>query len=623
MESNPPLFDVDPLKPEGASAELAEALEAFSAVLADICSGEPGPLTVALSRLTEADIEHSLNSTPVQWRRSLLSTLRIPIDGARVNRALCRDVLTRMQRSPDGERAHHAAHLLTHPLFHDVAWAGSRHTAGVSEDTSRPLTHRWSPALLRLTVWSSLEASVAHAPLWSWALQQPWITDMGIPVKAVLGAARRVVELAPDRTSAGEGDDEEGQALYAPEVRSEETIDSVDAAVSEAGPASMPDTPQLNAALRRIADGLGAAVEPARRTMAAITEQSRPADADLAALVEVATAFDEAVRGLRAHGVVVTPNDLANCTRETDVVVRRLTSAPLRERLGDVARLTCRPGDPALAQDLETARERAGVLVGTVDWGASETEDAEALNALLTMVELHAVGRQSAEIIGLFQTAAKSRGLAYPAGRYQELLLHSSGAEEPGEGSQTDPESSASGHQVPVVATEITSGAVTSVRTVGDPVATGGRHDDDGPIAVVTGAETVDAVATRPTSAELLLKAPAVPVLVKAPVARPGGPEPEPVHAAAVPQARGPRSDATAGTAEDVGSESRSALARLIAAQRYGLAASLADSLGEPQYRITALQIAACAEAVRSPSSESISRIRIPCSPTRISETSP
>ncbi|MGA5817622.1 hypothetical protein ACPC54_07150 [Kitasatospora sp. NPDC094028] len=609
MESEPPLFDIDSPESKGASPELTEALEALSAVVADVRSGEPRPLAVALLRLTEADIEHSLNSTPVQWRRNLLSALRIRIDGTRVNRALCHDVLTRLQRSRDASRAHHVAGLLTHPLFNDVALAGFRHAGGVPEDTAQPLTHRWSPALLWLTIWSHLDASIDHAPLWAWALRQPWSTDMGVPVKAVLAAAQRVVELAPDPPCADDGDDEEEQALNTSETRIEKPADSVGAVVPEGDCAATPDTPQLNAALQRVVDGLGAAVEPARRTMTAITEQSRPADADLAALVEVATAFDVAVRGLRAHGAVITTADLATCARETDAVVRRLASAPLRERLRDVARLTSRSGGEALAPDLETARHRADVLAGAADWGASDREDAEALDALLTMVE-HAAELQSTEIISLFQIASRSRSLAYLTGRYQELVLGRSRAEESEGDARAVPEQVAPGHEASVFAVETVTAVAESAWTDGDPVAPGAPHPDDEPTAVGPAAGTVDVAIPAPSPAERLPEAPVVPAPVTASELPAGGQQPEPVHVTAVLPTHGPGPSSATGAAEDVDSESRSALARLIAAQRYGLAASLADSLGEPKHRITALQLAACAEAVRSTSSESVSRIR-------------
>ncbi|MFG2905836.1 hypothetical protein ACGF13_12325 [Kitasatospora sp. NPDC048286] len=571
--------------------------------LDDIWSGEPGPLTVAISRLTGEDIEHSLNSTPAQWRRSLLSALRIPIDGARVSPALCRDVLTRMQRNPDAQRTHQAAHLLTHSLFHDVAWAGSRHAAGAPEDTSRPLTHRWSPALLRLTVWSTLIPSVEHAPLWSWALLQPWITDMGIPVEALRAAAQQVVELTPERTSVRGGDDEEQQILDTPGPGLEEPVDSVEPVIPEDDPAVTPDTPQLNAALQRVIEGLGAAVEPARRTMAAITEQSRPADADLVALVEVATAFDVAVRGLRAHGAAITTVDLASCVRETDAVARRLASAPLRERLRDVARLSCRPGGVALTPDLEAACHRAGILMSAADWGESDREDAEALDALLTLVESHGVQLEPTEIISLLQIASKSRVLAYLTGRYQELVLQPSGAEEPVEDARAAAEPSTSEHEAAVSDVEAAAAVAESVRTDGDPVTPDAPSADDGPATFVPDAELVDVAVPEPTPVEQLSLVPAVPAPASASA------DPGYGRSTDVLSARGRRREPTEG-ASDMDSESRSSLARLIAAQRYGLAASLAESLGEPKSRITVLQLAACAEAARSTSSESVSRIR-------------
>ncbi|WP_328953453.1 hypothetical protein [Kitasatospora purpeofusca] len=599
------------LESGNVSGELLEALEALSTALTDAWVGEPKPLVVALARLTEADVEHALNSTPVQWRRNLLSTLRIPVDGARVNRALCRDVLARLQRNPETSRARQAACHLTYPVVHDLALAGFRYTGGVPEDTSRPLTHRWSPALLRLTAWTRLEVSIDDAHLWSWAMLQPWMVDMGIPLKVVLVAAQRVVELAPDTTRANRDEDQE-EPLNTSALRSADEAGSPDELEPGTDSAALPDAEQLNRSFRQVADMLQAAVEPVRRTAEAIAQQTRPVDSDLAALLDVATAFDAAALALAAHGVVPTTSDLASYARETDVAVRRLSSAPLRERLGQMARLRCGPGDAALAQDLETAQERARAIAETADWSLAHQEDAEAINALLTMVELHAADHHPAEILALLPTAVKRRWLAYPAGRYTELLLQP-GSEDGAEATrQVVPVPSELELETPVPTLEnATAAPARRERDFTASAGQGGNASDD---VTTPGEATVSAAVREPQPTERLpeMTGQASSVPADALILRPAEPEPEvePVDASGTAPSARHQSMPADSSAEDPTPESRTSLAGLVSAERYGLAASLAAGLGEPSQRIAALQLAACAEAARSASSESVSRIR-------------
>ncbi|WP_245984156.1 hypothetical protein [Streptomyces tateyamensis] len=566
-------------------------------------------------------MEHSLNSTPVQRRRYLLNTLRIPIDGTRVNRALCKDVLTRIQRDPESARAHQAAHQLTQPVFYDLALAGFEYGRGVLDESSGPLTHRWSPALLRLTAWSQLGVSVDHAQLWEWALLQPWMTDTGIPIQEVLEAAQRVVELAPDQ----DDEEEEGEEMAneADTLLEEDESGRADDGGSVSTSEVSPDADQLKAALRRVAETLESAAEPARRTAEAIAAQARPADADLAMLFSVAEAFDAATDGLRAHGVVPVTADLVHLRQETETALGRLSLAPLRERLTQVARLACRQDNPLLVQDLATARERARSIADAPEWDAVDQEDAEAFDALLTMVELHLDGHGPADILALLPAAVRSRWLAYPAGRYAELLLRPVGEE----GAETVTEQVGSVLSGPAPAAHAAEPEDNDPARSHHPAggtakrAAGGRegsgHRASAPDEAAASPVRTAIPEPRMVDHTAAVTAPIVPVMAGEPAAgraseRPAlvGRAPEPVSAVGVSSRTAPTAKPTGQRAANELTESDTSLAKLIAAERYGLAASLAASLGEPPHRITALQLAACADAVRSASSESVSRIR-------------
>ncbi|WP_336246952.1 hypothetical protein [Streptomyces cupreus] len=600
------------------SPELLAALEELSAALTATQAARPSPMADALLRLTEADVEHSLNSTPVPRRRHLLGTLRIPIDGTRVNRALCHDVLARIQRDPEAPRAHNAARHLTLPVFDDMARAGFRHAAGVPDDSARPLTHRWSPALLRLTTWSHLTASPGDAPLWTWSLQQPWLTETGVPVQEVLEAAQRVVDLAAHTT------DEREEDIH--------TVPEDVTGPTDAAPVPLPSTPpdadQLEAAMAHITEALNDAAEPARRTAAAITAQARPSTTDLNMLREVAEAFDAAAQSLKEHGVVPATADLPHFQQETAALLGRLSTEPLRRRLAKVAHLACRRDDPALAQDLATAQERARAISETAGWDAIHQVDADALDVLLTMVELHADEQDRNEILALLPAAVRSRCVAYLAGHYTELLLRPTAGETAmAAPQQAEPVSSAP----PPAACAADSRAI-SAATPSEP----GRkvvqqgivgQEDNGQSAAEpdeAAASTVDAPSPIPeprgTAEQPAVSESVVPVLAKESGAQKVELKPAPVKSSSTlttstPAARTapsspPRSKPAGQTTEEWRSEARRSLAKLISTERYGLAASLAAHLGEPPRRIIALQLAACADAVRSASSESLNDIR-------------
>ncbi|MCQ9184295.1 AAA family ATPase [Streptomyces sp. IBSBF 2953] len=578
--------------------ELLAALEELSAALARCLEGRPSPTADALLRLSEADVEYALNSTRVSWRRHLLHALRIPMDGTKVNRALCHDVLTRIRRDPETPRARQAAWHLSLPVLDDLARVGRRHAVGPSDDNLGPLTHRWTPALLQLTVWSHLKASAEDAPVWAWALQQPWLVETDVAVQSVREAAHRVVELAQQRCTAPQDD-------VVPHYDTAAAIDGT--ADASAGLSADPlDADQLEAALARITDALNAAAEPARRTAEAVAAQARPSTDDLNVLREVTEAFDSAARSLKAHGATPTVVDLPHFRKATDAALTRLSTGRLRRRLAKVAQLECTPGDTALAQDLETARDRAGALVGTDDWDAMDQVDAEALDALLTMVERHATGQDHNDILALLPTAVKGRCAAYPAGRYSELRLGAAAQEAAGPA----PARAKSAPSVPVPAprppASATRDASPAPSTSGHGLAQqrpaapddNGHPDPESPETASPEALPAD-LSPRPPAPEprTTITTPTRPSsATSAPVGRTSPIAPPNKSAAQKPQA--------------TQSETHTSLAELISAERYGLAAALAVRLGEPSHRITALQLAACADAVHSASSESLTEMR-------------
>ncbi|MGA5000447.1 hypothetical protein ACPCB7_20740 [Streptomyces arboris] len=640
---------------EGASdtPALTDALEALAQALRAL----PSPVGAAVEQLQQADVEHALNSTPMQWRRHILGALRIPVAGTRVSPALCRDVLTRMSRDPASAKSRHAAGHLTQPLLNDLLLAA---------DLGEPLTRRWSPGLLRLAGWAHLRVSAEDGALWLWALDQPWMTD-GIPVKpiaAVREAARRVAELAPAPQPPRAEDDSTGSgAEPAVTAAPQEPVD-------HGGSVGLrPDAAALTVAVERVERALTAAREPVRRLAGSVSAQSRPADADLVSLHELTAAFDEALAGFRTYGAEPAP-DLGSLREHTVSVAETLASEALRTRLADVDGLRRAPGSAsALSAAVSEAREAARVLLARADWSQQDQSDAEALGTLLRMVELaHSGEDRSAEILGLLQEmsakapaflvlAAQCGGLTLgptPDGPTSRPAPGADLGSSPGTGSEPAPDTTADGAAGAVVEPAAGGGTgadpepgeaahADAVRAHGD-LDTSGPHPHGRPRTTEPGPQRAGAPADRgvasgprrdpaPGEDRQTAELPAQPEAPSRSTEAADGPQltagrhqpPPPAPASAQPPASSallsqqrphPAGDTAGDTAVKTdttlgsGESPEAVLAPLVAEHRYGAAAALAEQNAEPGFRTAALRISAHGLALRSSSGECASRVR-------------
>ncbi|MFK0201115.1 coiled-coil domain-containing protein [Streptomyces lavendulae] len=595
---------------EGPNAVLAPDLAGALEALAKALNSLPSPIGTAVRLLQQADVEHALNSMSVQWRRHLLGTLRISITGTRVSPALCRDVLARMTRDPDSAKARHAAAHLTQPLLPDLLTA-----VGSSE----PLTRRWSPALLRAAAWSLLRVSREDAPVWLWALDQPWMTDESPPadIAAVRDAAERLVELLGEPRNEPEGEDMELDEATASPALSDTVTHGQD---------QTPGDELLSSGLHRVERALEAAVAPVQRVTQALAEQARPDDTDLAALTEVAVAFDEALAALRLHRLAPTRIDLPSLRERTTHAIEAMGLGQLRTRLRLMACLTRAEGSTLPADTLFQAQERADELWAREDWDRQDRADAEALGILLTMVEL-AQGSQDrpAEILellgamsakapapALVMLAAQHAGLTLSPGREptvdakERVPSDAEPATDPGlpgpntvqaEPPAAVPEAVPGSHE-PQSQTERPEARCEGAAQAGPPATARADH------ATVARLASAAPAATRLASAAPAATSKAVPPLVP-PQATGDIPTPVPdavgVHTPDTARDESPSAAGTSRTAE---------LAPLLEAQRYGTAVALADQNGEPSFRVAALRISAYAHALRSASGECASRVR-------------
>ncbi|MFJ8273615.1 hypothetical protein ACIQ8G_25620 [Streptomyces sp. NPDC094154] len=612
---------------------LTDALEALAQALRIM----PSPVGAAIERLQQADIEYALNSMPMQWRRHILGALRIPVAGTRVSPALCRDVLTRMRRDPSSAKSRHAATHLTQPLLNDLLLAA---------DSTEPLTRRWSPGLLRLAGWSHLRVSAEDAPLWLWALNQSWMTD-SLSIKSISSvreAAQRVAELAPaPQPLRGEEESTDTGAEPAMAAALEDPVDH-DGAVG-----LQPHAAALTAAVERVEQALTAAREPVRRLAGSVSAQIRPADADLVSLHELTAAFDDALAGLRAYGAEPAP-DLGSLRKRTVSVVETLASEALRIRLADVDELRRAPGATVSSVVVSEAREAARALLARADWSQQDRSDAEALGMLLRMVELaHSGEERSSDILGLLQEmSAKSPTFLVLAAQYGGLTLRPAPdadlAPSSETGSEAGPDTTVDVATGVVVApgasggtgSDPQSGEALHAEVVGahgvlDTSDPGGPHPHGSPRTTELGSHTTGkgrpavpadrGVASRPRRGPALGEDRQRVNHPTQPDASSRSAEPTPAPPAAQPAAsnsvlsqQGPHptgdTAVKAGPALVPGDSPEAVLAPLVAEQRYGAAAALAEQNAEPGFRTAALRISAYALALRSSSGDCASRVR-------------
>lgn len=577
--------------------DLVDALEAQAQALNSL----PSPIGSAVKLLQQADVEHALNSMSVQWRRHLLGTLRISIAGTRVSPALCRDVLARMARDPDSAKARHAAAHLTQPLLQDLLTA-----VGSSE----PLTRRWSPALLRLAAWSLLRVSTEDAPVWLWALDQPWMTDESSPtdIAAVRESVERLVNLLQrPRRELVEGD----EADMGPNEAAAFPSPSDDAPAPDA----TPEDDLLAARVERIERALDAATASVRRVAGALAEQARPDDADLDALLEVALSFDELLTALRPHGPVPERIDLPGLRERTAHAIEAMGMGQVRTRLRLMSCLTRSSGSALPAEALVGAQQRAEALRAQEVWDKQDHADAEALDILLKMVEL-AQGSQDRpaeilELLGAMSAKGPTPTLVMLAAQHAGLVLTSG----------REPSSDAE-ERLPGDAEAVT-----------DPASPGRKAAEAVPVkpasvpAPTSASDPTPVIARSPApEAETRRGGPALaasPAVNPSERTRPQAPAPStPASTAGAaspylpPQPTGEPDATPASTADlyDVpataGARRAAELAPLLEARRYGTAAALAEQNGESRCRVSTLRISAYADALRSAGGECASRVR-------------
>lgn len=609
----------------GYNSPAPERLDAALQHLADILNSLPGPIEGAISDLSPHDIAALMSRAPLGVRTRALQALGLPRMVPRtIGQALCRDVLSRLERVHLHD-AIHSACVLTSPI-RITLWSASQAwtNSNTRETTPQPVqqTADWPDPLLRLAFWSSIFAAVPDARLIAWAATQPWWLPRGLSEtqgEALAAAAQSVIDASPDFNSFADPCDTtfDEDTVIATERKEDPEQDilvndkydaDIGTAIHEPAPvaespnaATMPSSPatksveepvimaepiaqhvssELLASGRRDRGHLtvthAAAVDAVGRLAADVTGGLAPDREDIAI---VATYLDE-LEALAAWLATTPINDrLIAADRPNiatiDLALKELEKAvaadSARTRLAELRMLTPAAGNLMLDNQLSE-------LHATIDDTAGLDADPELVKSFLALAELAdliaIVGSTQADPQQAFDLQSRATAGLPPALALLPIAVLTG--------------------QLVRDAKYSTEAIESKPRTVDPQLAAESSEDTESSLPVepeaTASASTIDHTPFAEPS-EQTVEAPAVaadPLLQKTSVSQPAS-----MLAGAAPPA------SIAGT-----------VCTLIAQQRFGLAASIAEHTGGQVARISALRLAALADAIRTETGPSAARLR-------------
>jgi hypothetical protein len=633
-----------------SSDELRAALEQLVEVLNTV----DRPISDMVEELTTRDVHSALSTLPIRTRQHALEPLGIHLAPKTLSQGLCRDVVGRLQRAEEPTARHAAFHLTAGAPYnslrtlavHSMANAGGpdpRSTGDGDDDLDR----RWTPALLRLTLWSSISQNEMSARLWTWAVERPWFVHGAIDASTaakIRAAAEQVVAHSSDLDAVLEERNDD-----APDARPDELPNSRTSSESmpvpvastdhptdpQTSPAAAVDAPaDAEHALHAARECFALAVASAERILADLRAGRGPADDDV---FVVRTAQSSYSHACSAVPEAVDEDPLAASDRPTldklahmlAVRATRDADAPMRESIAAAVDITS--DAPGVAEHVAQLRTLTGELLAAHDWTDAQRALALAIAALVDLVR----NPQAAPETRLELQARVSGAVAsLPALAVLSMLAGQLRLEAPA--GDTAP---SAGQDLPSVAEQeltATAAAPPSAPAAVAPAqqdpaadATTDTADVSAPTEALESAQTT-AEPTPPqpdpqpahdapvAAAEPVAQAPVEPAGTGSPV--PPGPEPEPATttapASSIPTPPGSRA-ASAPTSEPAvpqtsreqisteqhtpsGADVERAVTALLSTCRYGMASHLAARAEWDDTRIRTFRMAGLARAVRT-----------------------
>ncbi|MFJ7212891.1 hypothetical protein [Amycolatopsis sp. NPDC098790] len=362
--------------PSGYRSGQDEALDAALQRLSDVLSACGDPLAAAVSQLTGDEIGWALNDISLDDRERVLHPLGLKLRPRKITPALSQDVATLLRRH-HGHTQRHAIVQLTVGIRKHLL----RAVFGTEPESADEVIAKAGPGLARAAVWADGVASIRDARSWLWSTRQQWFSPAGTTdeqVAAIARAAQDVVDISPDyQIARGNGivaNHEDLAELAGQEAagaaEGTEAGESAGKSLSLEDLGSMRD--DLEADLRN-------ALTAAQRLVSALHDHRGPVSEDIAAIAHASQSFEVVLAALATAGVRAGDASLTS----VDEAIKRLASdageQSLREGLVAVLRLRAPDRSPALASLLREARTSISDLLAKKPWSAGSRADAGVL----------------------------------------------------------------------------------------------------------------------------------------------------------------------------------------------------------------------------------------------------
>ncbi|OZM77063.1 hypothetical protein [Pseudonocardia sp. MH-G8] len=402
--------------------ELRAALEQ----LAEVLNTVDRPISDVVEELTTRDVLNALSALPIRARKHALEPLGIHLTPKTLSQGLCRDVVGRLQRAEEPTARHAAFHLTAGALYgrlHTLA-ARSMATAGgpderSSDEVDDELESRWTPALLRLALWSDIAQNEMSARVWTWAVARPWFVHGAVDTSTaakIRTAAEQVIAHSADRDAVLEDRDDTpddqpvapsgspSQAATAPEgsrilPNSRTSPESMAAAVAstvrpadpQTSPAAAPDSPaDAEQALHAARECFALAVVSAEHILADLRAGRGPADDDVFAVRAAQSTYSHACSAVQEAGEE-DPRAASDVRPTLDEIAQMLAvratrdaDAPLRQSIAATARITS--DAPGISEHVAQLRTLSAELLAAHDWTDAQRALALAIAALVELV---------------------------------------------------------------------------------------------------------------------------------------------------------------------------------------------------------------------------------------------
>lgn len=390
------------------SDELRTALEQLVEVLNTV----DRPISDAVEELTTRDVLKALSALPIRARQHALEPLGIHLAPKTLSQGLCRDVVGRLQRAEEPTARHAAFHLTAGSLYGSLRAAAVRSVTtagGPGERSADQVDHepesRWTPALLRLALWSDISQNEMSARVWTWAVERPWFVHSAVVTSTaakIRMAAEQVITHSADRgdqpaapsgspsqlVTAPDGDRIPPAAHTSPKSMPVAVTSAAHLAEPQASPAATPANAEQ--ALLAARECFARAAASAERILADLRVGRGPADDDVVAVRAAQSTYSHACSAVLKEAWEdprAVPDERPTLDEIAQMLAARATrdaDAPLR--LNIAAAVGIASDSPGISEHIEQLRTLAAELLAAHDWTDAQRDLALAIAALVDLI---------------------------------------------------------------------------------------------------------------------------------------------------------------------------------------------------------------------------------------------